>query len=235
MQFSNTKCKDIFVALKNESLGSSKSWTFVTTLQKTPNKISHLLLWLKGYGYCERWEVEVIEAGEVRLWMRLGRGSHLDLEGSSGWMSLLSSGSLLWPNTLRIKSLLFCTEWSLQREERLTIQINKQEGAACTLLLQEKSLKGKCCIDCRAGALKLCSRGCEQWVSELVTDRVLRDCCNVCNANMRQLELMPVINICCHTHSLHNTAATGYWSSHHNCWETQTRPRSLSLIDRLNL
>ena len=46
----------------------------------------------------------------------------------------------------------------------------------------------------------------EPGLSISVTDRVLGDCCNVCNANMRQLELMPVINICCHTNSLHNTA-----------------------------
>ena len=47
-------------------------------------------------------------------------------------------------------------------------------------------------------------------ISSQDTDRVLLDCCNVCNANMRQLELMPVINICCHTHSLHNTATMAH-------------------------
>ena len=82
------------------------------------------LLWkVRDWGDWGWWGEVVDEAGE-------GRGSQLDLEGGSGWTSLLSSGSLLWPDTLRITTSVFCTERSLQRGK--INNTNTQTGRSCS-------------------------------------------------------------------------------------------------------
>ena len=162
------------------------------------------------------------EAGEVWPEMRLTEG--WGLEGGSGSEGLpgLSPGSRLRPSTVShdrtlgawsVKSQKICNEL-ICNEERLTIQIqiriHKQEEARI-VTAREKSLKGEWVVYLlRSSAPSISSE--HQY-------RVLWDCCNVCNAIMRQLELMPVINICCYTRSLHNTSRHKLSA---NCWETRT-------------
>ena len=144
----------------------------------------------KGQSYCVRWKVEAIEAAEVWPGMRLG-------SAPGAAPGLLSSDTVSDHRTLCFTIYkVICTE------ERLTIQIHKQEGTRT--IAAGKIIKGHI-----KWVLYWLQRQCR--VSESGTDRVLWDCYNVCNANMRQLELMPVINICCHTtRSLHNTATTAH-------------------------
>ena len=54
---------------------------------------------------------------------------------------------------------------------------------------------------------------------------------------MRQLELMPVINICCHTRSLHNTATTALIraANRHRRDEALIDIHSIFNVIRLNL
>ena len=195
--FNDAYCRNCrCIIVLNESPRSNKSWTFVPTLQNTPH-IQYSIISVgiisvagaKGQSYCVRWKVEAIEAAEVWPGMRLG-------SAPGAAPGLLVSSVLIQSLVTEHWVLLYkviCTE------ERLTIQIHKQEGTRT--VAAGKIIKGHI-------KWVLQSQG---RVSESGTDRVLWDCYNVCNANMRQLELMPVINICCHTtRSLHNTATTAH-------------------------
>ena len=121
----------IYIAL-NGSLRSYKSWTFVRTLQNNPYEISlyyiyccdRILAVAKGY---------VIVEGERLRWARLVRwGSRWGWVGSGGWPRVPSvppDPPLTWHSVSdhRTHRRRFALS-GVSNEERLTIQIHKQEG-----------------------------------------------------------------------------------------------------------